>query len=136
MHLPPTTGPDDADHSRWNRTCEAVSALQGLRVVERFYQALGFELVLDADVAIFKAGVGGFILQRYDVKEWAEDCMMQVMVHDLDAWWSHIESLNIPATFGVSWPLRPPAIQPWGLRVAYIADPSGVLWHVAQRPVP
>jgi uncharacterized glyoxalase superfamily protein PhnB len=24
-------------------------------------------------------------------------------------------------------------MQPWGLRVAYIVDPSGVLWHIAQR---
>ena len=29
---------------------------------------------------------------------------------------------------------RAPAVQPWGLRVAYLVDPSGVLWHVAQRP--
>ena len=26
-----------------------------------------------------------------------------------------------------------PALQPWGLRIAYLVDPSGVLWHVAQR---
>jgi uncharacterized glyoxalase superfamily protein PhnB len=25
-------------------------------------------------------------------------------------------------------------MQPWGLRIAYVVDPSGVLWHVAQRP--
>ncbi len=31
---------------------------------KRFYEALGFEKVLDGDVAIFKAGSGGFILQR------------------------------------------------------------------------
>jgi uncharacterized glyoxalase superfamily protein PhnB len=24
-------------------------------------------------------------------------------------------------------------MQPWGLRVAYLFDPAGLLWHVAQR---
>ena len=32
---------------------------------KRFYEALGFEKVLDSEVAIFNAGSGGFILQRY-----------------------------------------------------------------------
>ena len=41
-------------------------------------------------------------------------------------------SLDLPANFGVPKP-KPPAMQPWGLRIAYIVDPSGVLWHVAQR---
>lgn len=100
---------------------------------KRFYEALGFEKVLDGEVAIFNAGSGGFILQRHYVKEWAENCVMQVMVDDLDSWWAHIESLNLTTTFGVAWPPRPPAIQPWGLRVAYLADPCGVLWHVAER---
>lgn len=28
---------------------------------------------------------------------------------------------------------KPPELQPWGLRVSYVVDPSGILWHVAQR---
>lgn len=58
--------------------------------------------------------------------------MMQLMVDDLDAWWSHIELLDLPAKFGVM-PPKAPAMQPWGLREAYVYDPAGVLWHVAQR---
>ncbi len=58
--------------------------------------------------------------------------MMQLMVDDLDAWWAHLESLDLPNSFGTTL-LRPPAMQPWGLRVAYVADPSGILWHIAQR---
>ena len=99
---------------------------------KRFYEALGFEKVLDGDVAIFNLSSGGFILQRYYQKEWAENFMMQLMVDDLDAWWAHIQSLDLAGQFGVAAP-RPPAMQPWGLRVAYVVDPSGVLWHVAQR---
>ncbi len=97
-----------------------------------FYEALGFHKLLDGDVAIFAVGSGAFILQRYYVKAWAEQCMMQLMVDDLDAWWAHITALDLPNAFGVQAP-RAPAVQPWGLRVAYVFDPSGVLWHVAER---
>jgi uncharacterized glyoxalase superfamily protein PhnB len=97
-----------------------------------FYQALGFEMLLDSEVAIFAVGTGSFILQNYYQQQWAENSMLQLVVDDLDAWWAHIESLDLPARFGVSAP-RPPAMQPWGLRIAYLVDPSGVLWHVAQR---
>ena len=99
---------------------------------KRFYEALGFAKVLDGEVAIFNAGSGGFILQRYFQEDWANNFMMQLMVDDLDMWWVHIESLDLPNRFGVPAP-KPPALQPWGLRVAYIVDPSGVLWHIAQR---
>ena len=99
---------------------------------KRFYETLGFEKVLDSDVAIFRAGSGGFILQRYYQKDWAENFMMQLMVDDLDAWWKHINALDLPGKFGVG-PPKAPAMQSWGLRIAYLVDPCGVLWHVAQR---
>jgi catechol 2,3-dioxygenase-like lactoylglutathione lyase family enzyme len=99
---------------------------------KRFYEALGFEKVLDGEVAIFNAGSGGFILQRYFHEDWAKNSMMQLMVDDLDRWWAHIESLDLPNRFGTPAP-KPPALQPWGLRVAYVVDPCGVLWHIGQR---
>ena len=99
---------------------------------KRFYEALGFTKVLDGEVAIFNAGSGGFILQRGYDKQWAENTMMQLLVDDLDAWWTHIQALDLPGRFGVQ-PPKPPAMQPWGLRTAYVYDPCGVLWHVAQR---
>lgn len=100
-----------------------------------FYEALGFEKLLDGEVAIFSCGgAGGFILQNYWVREWAENFMMHLMVDDLDAWWSHIAGLNLAERFGVT-PPKPPKLQPWGLTVAYVCDPTGVLWHIAQaRP--
>jgi catechol 2,3-dioxygenase-like lactoylglutathione lyase family enzyme len=103
-----------------------------LALSKRFYLALGFELLLDSDVAIFRAGRGEFLLQARYVKDWAENAMMQLMVDDLDQWWRDIQALDLPAQFGVT-PPKAPAMQPWGLRVAYVVDPAGVLWHVAQR---
>jgi uncharacterized glyoxalase superfamily protein PhnB len=99
---------------------------------KRFYEAMGFEKVLDGDVAIFNAGSGGFIVQRYYQKEWAENFMMQLMVDDLDGWWTRIQTLDLSRQFGVPAP-KAPTMQPWGLRIAYVVDPSGVLWHIAQR---
>src|SRR5512139_2837825 len=88
-----------------------------------FYEALGFETELDADdVAIYRVGATSFLLQRYYQKEWAENFMMQLLVDDLDAWWNRIVSLDLPARFGVPAP-KPPAVQPWGLRIAYVVDP-------------
>ncbi|MFZ1886715.1 MAG: VOC family protein [Candidatus Binataceae bacterium] len=97
-----------------------------------FYETLGFEKLHDGDVAIFGAGSGGFILQRHYQKDWAENFMMQLIVDDLDAWWAHIDRLDLPGKFNVR-PPRAPAMQPWGLRIAYVFDPSGVLWHIGER---
>ncbi len=99
-----------------------------------FYERLGFEKLLDGEVAIFQIGATSFILQRRFEKAWAENCMMQLMVDDLDTWWEHIVNLDLPENFGVPKP-KQPAMQPWGLHVAYLVDPSGVLWHIAQRRI-
>jgi len=97
-----------------------------------FYEALGFRKLLDSDVAIFAIGATSFILHRPLEEELDNNWMMQLMVDDLDGWWAHIEKLDLPARFDVAQPI-PPAMQPWGLRVAYLVDPAGVLWHIAQR---
>lgn len=98
-----------------------------------FYQALGFEKALDSDVAIFSVGQTSFILQNYYQKDWASNFMMQLMVDDLDSWWTHLAALDLPGRFGVP-PPQAPKVQAWGLTVAYVVDPSGVLWHICQRP--
>lgn len=97
-----------------------------------FYDALGFNKIFDGQVVIFAVGATSFILQSYYEKTWAENTVMQLMVDDLDAWWERIQALDLPKTFGVPAP-KPPALQPWGLRIAYVVDPCGVLWHIAER---
>jgi hypothetical protein len=115
-----------------SESCRPFLPARDFGLSKRFYEELGFSKLLDGDVAIFEIGRTGFILQNRFVKEWAENCMMQLMVDDLDAWWSRIRSLDLPKKFGVS-ASKEPAMQPWGLRISYVVDPSGVLWHVAQR---
>jgi uncharacterized glyoxalase superfamily protein PhnB len=83
-------------------------------------------------VAIFRAGRSEFILTRFFQAEYAENSMMQLVVDDLDAWWSRLQALDLAKRFGVRAPTAP-AVQEWGLRVAFVVDPSGVLWHFVQR---
>ena len=99
----------------------------------RFYKALGFKAhLLGETVAQLSLGTHTFLLQGYYVKEWAENMMMQVLVEDVDAWWRHIHSLALTSQFDVAPPIAP-RVESWGLTVAYVFDPSGVLWHFAQR---
>lgn len=112
--------------------CRPFLPAKDFDLSKRFYEALGFEKLLDAEVVIFRLGKGEFLLQNYYQKDWAENSMLQLVVDDLDAWWSHIQSLDLPGRFGVATP-KAPKMQSWGLRVAYVFDPAGVLWHVVQR---
>lgn len=105
---------------------------QDFELSKRFYEALGFEKVVDGEVAIFDtAEPGGIILQRYYNKDWAENLMLSLRVDDLDAWWAHIDGLDLPGNFGVR-PPAPPKDYPWGLREVHVIDPAGVLWHFVQ----
>lgn len=98
-----------------------------------FYEALGFTVDFDVgEVAGFSCDSGGFLLQNYHHDGWAENFMMQLVVEDLDAWWAHVETLDLAARFGVQ-PPKPPALQPWGLKVAYVYGPGGELWHIAEK---
>lgn len=97
----------------------------------KFYEALGFASTKLNDKSFeMRLGSEAFFLQDFYVKEFADNLMMQMFVSDLDAWWDHISGLSLERNFHVV-PARPPSLQPWGLRVAYVWDPSGVLWHFA-----
>jgi len=98
----------------------------------QFYQALGFVAThQDPQVAILKMDGFSFILQNYYVAEFADNCMVQLLVRDVTAWWSRVDPAGLTDRFGVK-PPRPPALQSWGMKVGFIFDPSGVLWHIAE----
>lgn len=97
-----------------------------------FYAVLGFEQIFDAgDVVGFRHGAHEFLLQDFWSEDYANNFMMQLIVADLDAWWAHIEALDLPARFGVR-PPRPPEMMPWGLREIHLIGPGGELWHIVQ----
>jgi hypothetical protein len=101
---------------------------------KRFYRALGFTLTHeDESIAILKLGSFSFILQNFYAKEFAENCMIQMLVRDVDSWWQKTKPGELVKQFSVNAP-REPALQSWGMKVGFIFDPSGVLWHVAEVP--
>ena len=99
-----------------------------------FYTALGFSKTLETEeVTILKTGSFSFILQNFFVQEAAENCMVQMLVRDVDRWWQVVEAAGLVEKFAVRAP-RPPSMQSWGMKVGFLFDPSGVLWHVAEVP--
>jgi uncharacterized glyoxalase superfamily protein PhnB len=100
----------------------------------RFYSDLGFtEKWHNNEVAEFEAGGFRFLLQNFYAQGHAENFMMHLHVEDGDAWWKRISDADLKGKYQLHM-ARPPALQPWGLRVLYISDPSGVLWHIADNP--
>lgn len=52
--------------------------------------------------------------------------MMHLMVEDADAWWKQIGAVGLIHKYpGIT--AKPPTVQPWGFRVLYLTDPTGVL---------
>lgn len=101
---------------------------------KRFYADLGFSIrPLDEGLAEVSLGASAFLLQDYFVEEWASNAMTHMLVEDLGAWWARIDAADLAARYRVE-PPRAPKRESWGLDVAYVFDPAGVLWHVAAEP--
>ena len=112
---------------------KAFLPAKDLAVSKQFYLELGFREVWDSgDACELELEGQRFILTGVYVKEHAENCMMSLNVEDADLWWEHITRLGLQDKYQLVM-ARPPTLQPWGLRVLYLSDPSGVLWHIADR---
>lgn len=100
---------------------------------KQFYSDLGFALLWgDGGIAQFGIGAFTFLLQKFHVEAHAANFMMALMVEDADAWWEHIDRIDLAGKYpGIT--LKRPAMQPWGIRVMYLSDPSGVLWHIQDK---
>jgi len=115
-----------------------IKAFVPARDLERslqFYSELGFTVNWSgADIAELQAGSFRFLLQQFYVEAHAGNFMMSLEVTDLDAWWRYLEQREIAKRYpGIM--CRAPAVQPWGIRVLYLSDPTGVLWHITERTV-
>ena len=97
---------------------------------KKFYADLGFTINWsDEQVAELQIGSFRFLLQTFYVPEHAHNFMMSMNVEDADAWWEHIKSQDFAKKYpGIM--CKPPEMQPWGIRVLYLSDPTGVLWHI------
>lgn len=103
-------------------------------ISQRFYRELGFTIQpLGDSLVALHLGRHSFLLQDYYVDTWAGNFVMHMLVDDLPGWWERIEALDLARRYHVA-PPRPPRREESGLDVAYLFDPSGVLWHIAQVP--
>lgn len=104
------------------------------QVSKAFYTDLGFTINWSNDeIAELQMGSFRFLLQKFYVAQHAGNFMMSLNVENADAWWEHIERQEFTKKYpGIM--CKPPQMQPWGMRVLYLSDPTGVLWHIADSP--
>ena len=104
-----------------------------IAISRQFYLDLGFQENW-GDEQICELEIDGFrfLLQAFYVKEHAGNFMMTLLVENADDWWEHINKIGLKDKYNLLM-ARPPEMQPWGLRVLYLSDPAGVLWHIADR---
>lgn len=97
-----------------------------------FYDELGFEqVVISDDMVLFKVNADlGFYLQKYYVKDWANNSMVFLEVDDIDKCWKDLNDRGLHNKYKY---VRLTAIKAfdWG-RECFMHDPSGVLWHFGQ----
>jgi catechol 2,3-dioxygenase-like lactoylglutathione lyase family enzyme len=99
---------------------------------KRFYSDLGFTIAWSSDeLAYLHAGSASFLLQRFYMKDHADNFMMHLLVEDVEAWWQHVEAKQLAQQYGVR--VAPPEDRPWGIRDFVINDPTGVLWRIGQN---
>ena len=103
-------------------------------ISKAFYTDLGFTINWsNEEIAELQMGSFRFLLQKFYVPQHAGNFMMSLNVENADAWWEYIEHRDFtkkyPGTI-----CKPPQMQPWGMRVLYLSDPTGVLWHISENP--
>jgi catechol 2,3-dioxygenase-like lactoylglutathione lyase family enzyme len=98
----------------------------------RFYADLGFQIPWQSEeMAYLHVGDCSFLLQRFYVKEHAENFMMHLLVPDVEAWWQHVVAQDLAARYGVL--AEPPEDRPWAIRDFVLGDPTGGLWRIGQN---
>lgn len=104
------------------------------QISKAFYTDLGFTINWSNDeIAELQIGSFRFLLQKFYVAEHAGNFMMSLNVENADAWWEHIQRKEFTKKYpGIM--SKAPAMQPWGQRVLYVSDPTGVLWHITENP--
>lgn len=100
---------------------------------QAFYSALGFHVAWsDANMVLFESNGHRFFLQRYYVKDWADNCMLHIVVADARSCYDQISSLLAEGGFPGA-RVAAPKQESYAL-VTYVWDPCGVLIHLAQFP--
>lgn len=108
-----------------------------LALSRRFYEALGFAATLaEPPVVVLKRESFSFILihaPEHGAEPGRGGPMVQLLLRDVARFWAGIDFVRLMEDFPIR-PPEPPSTQPWGLKVGFVYDPSGVIWHMAEAP--
>jgi len=112
---------------------KAFVPAQDFALSKRFYQALGFTMASEGGgIAYFHhQGHCPFLLQDYFEQAFAENLQMHLLVEDVQAWWDHLQAIDIAGQFGVR--MTDPVEQPWSMIDFNLIDPCGVCWRIGQN---
>jgi len=96
----------------------------------RFYLELGFhEVSLGDRMSYFRIEENlGFYLQNAYVKDWVDNSMLFLEVHDLQAYHQQVEDMNLTKKYSRV-RLSEIVHNDWGSEF-FLHDPSGILWHI------
>ena len=99
---------------------------------KQFYKDLGFTMASEGGgVAYFRFDHVSFLLQDFCAEAFAENFMMHILVHDVDAWWNLVHESGVIGKYNVK--VSSIENQPWRMRDFCLTDPSGVLWRIGQN---
>jgi len=104
---------------------------QDYYLAQCFFEDLGFEKTYsDSGLSIFRMGEQEFFLQNFHNDEFQCNYMVELLVTDLDGWWTNIQK-NILDKYPIN--VKEPTLYPWGKREVHLIDPSGVCWHISEK---
>ncbi len=107
-----------------------VPSGSNFKLAKQLFQELGFTLEWeDGDYAGFGREGCRFILQKYDVKEFAENFMLTVNVDSVEEFRNSVVEKQLPERFGIRIGKITP--MPYGKEVNVI-DLAGVCWHFVE----
>lgn len=104
---------------------------KNFEISRSFYRDLGFdEVVLHANMSVFKTGQLAFYLQNAYVKDWIDNTMIFLEVDDVARYWNELLALDLPSKYQGA-RLTPIRVEQWG-KECFLHDPSGILWHFGE----
>ena len=102
---------------------------------KRFYTELGFTIASSSDdIAYIRYENCSFLLQRFFIKEHAENFLMHFLVQSADAWHEKVQVLRLDEKYGVH--IGDLCDQPWAMWNFTLSDPTGVVWRIGHNLPP
>ena len=116
-------------------TAKSIRTFIGAKNFEEsraFYTKLGFEeSIISNNMSYFNVFEQlGFYLQKAYVKDWVDNSMIFLEVHDVQAHWEELQNLDLTKQFS-NVRVSSIVVNDWG-KEYFLHDPSGILWHFGQ----